>query len=301
MSVWCVLVVGLSASDVGTRSLCGARVSLRATCVPLAAARGVAPEPESRSSGQLWMAASGPPILPKRAWQVAISGAVCGALLITLQQAPPPNLFALHVASMAPMLPLGTAAVSTVRQRLTRPTTKLPDAAARRRRGEWLMIRHFVASALALYIAAFGLVAIALHKNALGRPHLSTAHSRLGAAAWLLWLLAYVSAQPHVWRDQWRDRAFSLLRNKRWLWSSPPHRRLGLLAYVFSLLAYASGVLGWGAVDRRLALASCSAVGAIGWTTINYHGLHEIQRAVLSIARRAGSAALAICRRAGLR
>ncbi|EOD25223.1 hypothetical protein EMIHUDRAFT_206413 [Emiliania huxleyi CCMP1516] len=88
---------------------------------------------------------------------------------------------------MAPMLPLATASVSTVRQRLTRPPAGLP-AAARRRRNEWYVIRHFVASAAAFYLAIAGLVGIVCQKEALGRPHLRTLHAWCGAAAWVLWV-----------------------------------------------------------------------------------------------------------------
>ena len=226
-----------------------------------------------------------PPILPKRAWQVGASGAVCGMLLQRVAIESPPRLFALHVACMAPMLPLGTAAISTVRQRLSKPPTRLPDAAARKRRSEWLIIRHFMTSAAALYVATVGLGSIYLHKQALGRAHLRTVHSWLGASAWALWLASYVAAQPHVWRDQWRARSFSLLRNKRWLWSSPLHRRLGLGAYALSLFAYGSGVLGWKAVPRRGALAASVAVVAVGNTVIGSHGLHELEMMLRDLFR----------------
>ena len=107
----------------------------------------------------------GPPILGKRAWQVGLSGVVCATVLSYLRRSAAPRLFALHVAAMAPMLPLATASVSTVRQRLTRPPAGLP-AAARRRRNEWYVIRHFVASAAAFYLAIAGLVGIVRPKEA---------------------------------------------------------------------------------------------------------------------------------------
>ena len=205
---------------------------------------------------------------------------VCGAVLRQVASSRPPRLFALHVLCMAPMLPLGTAGISTVRQRLSPPAVKLPNAAAKRRRSEWLVIRHFLASAAALYVASLGLCAIWLHKEALGRAHLTTPHALLGAAAWALWLGAYLAAQPHVWRDQLRARKFSLFTNKRWLWSSPSHRQIGLVAYVLSLFAYASGMLGWRALHRRVSSTACVAVGAVGATVVGTHGINDVGGAV---------------------
>ena len=225
-------------------------------------------------------------VLPKRAWQVGVSGMVCAAVLNQVASSRPPRLFALHVLSMAPMLPLGTAGISTVRQRLSPPAVKLPNAAAKKRRSEWLVIRHFIASAAALYVASLGLFAIWLHKEALGRAHLTTPHALLGAAAWALWLGAYLAAQPHVWRDQLKARKFSLLTNKRWLWSSPSHRQIGIVAYVFSMLAYASGMLGWRALHRGVSTSACVAVGAVGTTVVGKHGIKDVGGAVrLAVGR----------------
>ncbi len=139
-------------------------------------------------------------------WQVLGAGVVCWACLWQLSLVSATRLLTLHVAFMAPIIPLGTSAVSTVRQRKRAPKIKLADARARKRRAEWLIIRHFVASASALYLAAAGMAAIWLQKRSLGRRHLTTPHSWAGAAAFALWLATYLSAQPQVWRDQWRQR-----------------------------------------------------------------------------------------------
>ena len=85
-----------------------------------------------------------PIILEKRAWQVACSGGVSAAVLGTLYSTASrtPPLLAVHVACMAPMLPLGTAAVSTVRQRM-RPAPAAPANAPphwRKQRAEWLVV-----------------------------------------------------------------------------------------------------------------------------------------------------------------
>ena len=216
-------------------------------------------------------------ILGKRTWQVGLSGIVCAALYRALAIIRPPRLFALHVALMAPMLPLGAAAVITVRQRLAPPEQKL-SGAERKRRSEWLVIRHFLASATALYAATGGLVAIYLQKQSRGAAHLTTVHSWLGMGTLVLWLGAYLAAQPNVWRDQWRARKFSLLTNKRWLWASITHRRFGTVAYAVSLLAYATGALGWKALHPRLSFAIAAAVVAIGSTTLGAHGAKEAGR-----------------------
>ena len=103
-----------------------------------------------RSVAALMQSAEEPPkLIPKKfSWQVTLSGAVCAALLWHLSTSRVPPLFALHVACMAPMLPLGTASITTVRQRLLMPNPPT-DAAKdwRRKRAEWLVIRHFIASA----------------------------------------------------------------------------------------------------------------------------------------------------------
>eukprot|EP00966_Prymnesium_polylepis_P314487 7267119-Prymnesium_polylepis.1 len=233
-----------------------------------------------------------PPIVLQR--QVILAGLVCFVVLRRLATSGAPRLFALHVGCMAPMLPLGTAAVSTIRQRKRPPAVPIREPGGRKKRAEWLVIRHFFSSAAALYAAAVGLGAIYLQKEALGRPHLQTpqcacrpralslhrprcgathrcslpcrmrgpttlrtprcrppARARHGARprprtrrrapetppamlrackhttpsrgarsafagvlAFGVWLAAYLSAQPHVWRDQIRARRFSLLRNK---------------------------------------------------------------------------------------
>mmetsp|Transcript_48638 Transcript_48638/g.85950 ORF Transcript_48638/g.85950 Transcript_48638/m.85950 type:complete len:197 (+) Transcript_48638:2-592(+) len=158
---------------------------------------------------------------------------------------------------MAPMVPLGTAGLSSVRQRKQPPSKTLKDAAARKRRSEWLVIRHFVSSASALYIAAVGLMAIYQQKELLAKPHLATLHSWAGVATLLTWLATYLSAQPQVWRDQLRTRRFSLLTNKRWLWASKTHRDLGKAAFMFSLFATGTGLRGWNAVGPMTTNICC--------------------------------------------
>jgi len=145
---------------------------------------------------------------------VILSGLISALILSRLALSEAPRLFTLHVACMAPMVPLGTAGLSSVRQRKQPPSKTLKDAAARKRRSEWLVIRHFVSSASALYIGAVGLMAIYQQKELLAKPHLATLHSWAGVATLLTWLATYLSAQPQVWRDQLRTRRFSLLTNK---------------------------------------------------------------------------------------
>jgi hypothetical protein len=196
-------------------------------------------------------------------WECAFAGIVCAMCLRPLSTSVVPPMLALHVGCMALMLPLGLASVSSIRQRKSRPATPC-TAAARKRRSELFVIRHFATSALALYGAAVGMVAIYRHKLLLHRPHLSTSHSRVGVAAFVLWLAAYLAAQPHVWRDQLRARRFSLLTNKRWLWSDARHRQLGSAAVGMSLVALSSGMLGWQALDLRVSRACCLALGILG-------------------------------------
>jgi len=202
-----------------------------------------------------------------------------------------PLLFALHVACMAPMLPLGISAISTVRQRLI-PAAETPAGATtgwRKRRAEWLVIRHFLTSAGAFYAAGAGIVSIWLHKNSLGRAHLTSVHSWLGVATWAAWLAAYVSAQPNVWKDQWKDRRFSLWGNKRWLWASAGHRQFGTLAFASSLGAYCTGLLGWRTLDRRISIPCIGAVALIAKNVLNERSTHEaaqaMRRMVLSPVR----------------
>lgn len=250
------------------------------------------------------------PIIAKRSWQTILSGAVCFRVITQLTATTPPPLFALHVYCMAPMLPLGAATVSTIRARLRPPRSKPRSAAERKKRMEWFVIRHFLTSATALYAAGVGIAAIWRNKMLNHAAHLSTAHGRLGAIAFVLWLSAYAVAQPHVWRDQWRARRFSLFTNKRWLWSSTLHQRLGTVAFAVvratslcsnaplcchglaalqshascmlaapqSLLAYASGMLGWRSMDATTARLCSVAVGAVGATMLGKRGAIEVAR-----------------------
>ena len=240
-----------------------------------------------RSVAALMQSAEEPPkLIPKKfSWQVTLSGAVCAALLWHLSTSRVPPLFALHVACMAPMLPLGTASITTVRQRLLMPNPPT-DAAKdwRRKRAEWLVIRHFIASAAALYFAAVGLGGIWLHKQSLSRAHLTTAHSWMGMVTWLSWLAAYAAAQPQVWRDQWKARRFSLFSNKRWLWASLTHRQFGTLAYTMSLVTYCTGMLGWRALDRRTSLVYVAAVAAIAKGMLNERSATEAAQAISAVA-----------------
>ena len=196
-------------------------------------------------------------------WECAFGGIVCATCLRPLTTSAMPPMLALHVGCMALMLPLGLASVSSIRQRKSRPVTPC-SAAARKRRAELFVIRHFATSALALYGSAVGLAAIYRHKVLMHRPHLSTSHSRVGVAAFVLWLAAYLAAQPHVWRDQLRARRFSLLTNKRWLWSDATHRQLGSAAVGMSLVALSSGMLGWQTLDKRISRACSLALTILG-------------------------------------
>lgn len=177
------------------------------------------------------------PIITKQGWQLTVSGIVCGLVLARLAavRLHLPSLFVWHVGAMAPMLPLGAASIGTVRRRLEKGDPAA-TAASRRRRMEWLVIRHFLSAAGALYLACVGVASIWMHKASIGRAHLTTPHAWVGAATLGLWGAAYLNAQPHVWRDQIRARRFSPLRNKRWLWSSSTHRRLGTAAFCETLI-----------------------------------------------------------------
>ena len=239
--------------------------------------------PIEMQDSQPRLSPAGALIIGKRAWQVGLSGVVCFAILNRLVEAGPPRLFALHVACMAPMLPLGAATISTVRQRLVQPAGAKLKGLERKMRGEWLVIRHFLTSAAALYLSGAGMASIWLHKQTIGKAHLTSVHSWLGVSTWALWLAAYLAAQPHVWRDQLRARKFSLLTNKRWLWASSSHRRFGTIAYALSLAAYCSGMLSWRALERRVAAACCVGVVAIGARTLGKHGAKEAHRGLRDI------------------
>ena len=245
-----------------------------------AAVATVSSQPSLRSYPLMAKAHKDVRILKKFSWQVATAGVVSAVVLRRLSTVSVPPLFAWHVMCMAPVLPLGAASISTVRQRLRPP----PGTTNRKQRAEWLVIRHFMAAAAALYIAAAGIVSIWLHKQSIGRAHLTTVHSWLGVATWLTWLAAYLIAQPQVWKEQWKARKFSLWSNKRWLWASPSHRQAGTLAFVTSLAAYCSGMLGWAALDRRTSLACVAAVLAVAMGVLNDRSATEAAQAVRAVA-----------------
>ena len=209
-----------------------------------------------------------PPPLILLPWQKTLSGLVALSVLMPLRTSGATRFMKVHILVMTLMLPLGMAAISTVRQRKIPPRTPPPGGAqGKKRRAEILVIRHFLASAAALYGSFFGLVAVYRHKVLMGRPHLTTPHSWLGLAAVGTWLAAYLAAQPHVWRDQIKARKFSLFSNKRWLWADATHRRLGTAAFVLFLCAFCSGMLGWAVLDPRIARLGSVAIVAIGIST----------------------------------
>ena len=229
-------------------------------------------------------------------WQTHAAGTVCACSLAHLRLARAPALVAAHVGLMSLMLPLGTAALSNVRQVKAKPSDakRPPDAAGRKARAERLIIRHFATSALALYAGVVGLAAIVCAGTAArGAAHLGSAHGRFGALALALWGATYLSAQPHVWRDQLKARRFSLFTNKRWLWADATHRKLGTLAFGASLGAYGSGLLGWGGIGARWALPCCGVLCAIGGTTL---GRYRRPGATKAAATRPRSGALRLGR-----
>ena len=128
-------------------------------------------------------------------WQVMLAGLVCVACFWKLAISSVPAMLAVHVGCMALLIPLGVAAISSIKQRKLPPKVRLADAKARKRRAERFVIRHFATSALAMYASAVGMVAIFRHKQLFGRPHLRTSHAWSGVVAFILWLAAYLGAQ----------------------------------------------------------------------------------------------------------
>lgn len=263
-----------------TPTIVGRSTRLQPARFPLSAApshcrvRITAAEPPARSADASANAAAAATAVAPRLllrWQLALSAAVSVVPLVQLgvSSAALPPLLVLHIGAMAPTLPLGLAALSTIRSRKLRPVVPPPDAAARKLRMERFVHAHFLTSAAALYVAVFGAAAIVRNKVLFGRPHLRTPHAWAGAAALVLWTAAYLAAQPHVWRDQIRARRFTPLSNKRWLWADATHRQLGSAAFALSFVAHASGLLGWRALDVRLARLCTAALALLGASALS--------------------------------
>lgn len=197
----------------------------------------------------------------------ALALAVTAAILQapSLRTAPP--LFKLHVACLSPIVPLGTAAVLTVRQRAAAgvATGAAGGSPTQRRAAVSRQVkRHLVLAAGAMYVAALGLISIYRHKNRMGKAHLTTVHSWVGGAAFITWVATYLQAQTHVWAPLWKQRRWAYEPNL--LWASRLHRKLGTAAYALSLAAV--GVVvggGWGAnaLGSTTANAACAALAAI--------------------------------------
>ncbi|KAL1495537.1 hypothetical protein AB1Y20_016901 [Prymnesium parvum] len=185
---------------------------------------------------------------------VAALSLVCLFLLRILASADVPRLFALHVGLMSPLAPLGAAAVVSVRRRAAPP----------KERRVVRVIAHAALASAGLACALLGLLAIYAQKQAGGKAHLTSWHAWLGVAALSLWLGAALVAQPHVWREQLRARTFRPFGPKRWLWTDRTHRWVGKAAFGLSLLATASGILGWKAVEAPLGPACCVVLGVAG-------------------------------------
>mmetsp|Transcript_59753 Transcript_59753/g.129498 ORF Transcript_59753/g.129498 Transcript_59753/m.129498 type:complete len:316 (-) Transcript_59753:514-1461(-) len=188
------------------------------------------------------------------------------ATRVALNSLPP--LFRLHVLCMLPLFPLGTAGVEAVRRRLAKPDAEASPTERKKRSVRWVKT-HFAMLVPAMYSMAAGLVSIWRHKQAIGRAHLTSAHSRFGVAALCIWMAAYVAAQPKVWRSSFKGGRFRY--RPRWLWASDAHRRLGTTAYLLSACATASGLnSAWSrrALGGALATASAAGVGLVAAVTL---------------------------------
>lgn len=231
------------------RRMPGARCCLSdarssAAAEPVADSAKPLPEPSAAAAQRATA-----PVWPRRVrrWTPSSAALAVSTALILAALPPPygsaalPRLFRLHVLLLSPMLALGTAGVTTLRSRTAPPPPPpRPPPAARKRRMEVLVKLHFALSATALYAALAGVAAIFQHKQRLGRAHFATIHSCSGAFAVAIWLAAYLSAQPNVWRDVWKQRR--LVYAPRWLWASRLHKNLGLVAYMTSLVAFTSAL-----------------------------------------------------------
>lgn len=182
------------------------------------------------------------PRVPDAANTAAACASVAASCVVfaTVSPKPPPtSLFMYHPMLAAGAAPLATLATISVRSRIkaarNSPKGVAPQNVLKRR-----IKLHVLLSAAATASLAGGVGAIVVNKNRLARSHLVSAHSKLGAAAVVLWLAALVAAELKVWA-----RGLPSLRNgynPRLLWSSKAHRRLGSAAYVALLAAIASGV-----------------------------------------------------------
>ena len=107
-----------------------------------------------------------------------------------------------------------------------------------------------------------------------------------------------MAAQPHVWRDKWRARRFSLWSNKRWLWVSLTHRQFGTLAFAASLAAYATGVAGWSGMGRWESGACLAALALLVKGVLNRRSAAEAAQAIQATAIAPVRASQAIATRA---
>lgn len=168
---------------------------------------------------------------------------VCLIILQSLYSAGAPSLFAVHILCMAPMAPLGALALTAVKQRKSPHSVSMIDEAAKKDRVESFVIWHSFLASFAICLAFIGLVAIYQQKEAFGKPHLQTIQygfaleemgvgwptdhllielqfllpyrsSWAGVLTCASWLVTFLSAQPHVWRDQWRSRRLELFSKK---------------------------------------------------------------------------------------
>jgi len=158
----------------------------------------------------------------------------------------PTNLFLYHPLLAALIIPSSTAATIAVRSRIEAARAAAKDSGSRGRQVLERRIKaHFAFNVVATLSALGAVSAIAANKARLGKSHLLSTHSRIGAASVVIWLGALLVAEKNVWKNGIprivKGRGF--VYEPRWKWSSKNHRRLGIAAFYAMICTVASGLL----------------------------------------------------------
>ena len=116
-----------------------------------------------------------------------------------------------------------------------------------------ILIRHISTHLYLSYAAAISFlisfISIYTHKNNIGKPHITSLHSRLGVGSMMVWIGAYVVAQVKVWKPQYKKYGsggnilkFLSKYEPNLLWASKLHTKLGTIGAALMVATVGSGI-----------------------------------------------------------
>jgi len=167
------------------------------------------------------------------------TGLLLASIITSIAKEKAPPLLFNHIAGLSmAFLVFQLASLGAVRSRAE--AAKSVPAAEKRGKIKSHVKAHFFVSVATFWSAAIGLASIVQNKYLLGKPHLASTHSQIGALAVAAWLVAWVAAELKVWAPLIKARRIAY--EPSWFWASQLHRAWGGFAGIFGVGAVASGI-----------------------------------------------------------